>query len=246
VTDNSTKGMENRAEAVTTKASSGYPTPFRTLGIITASIFIAETVVMYLLSHLAPINETAEMFLDSFLLVLLLSPILYFFLLNPILMNRTERILLEQRLSPTDALTGLYSRQGFFTLAEHQLKIANRLKQGFFLLYARMANIKEVNIMLGREEGDHALIDIGNVLKEYFRGYDIVARIDKITFVVMQFRNPEEGVENMTARLQEKLEMHNTSGKHKYKLALNTTVVYYDPDLPCSIEDLLTEASKKL
>jgi len=56
------------------------------------------------------------------------------------LLDITDRKLNEealQKLSLADELTGLYNRRGFFTLAEQQLKIANRIKKKkycFFLL----------------------------------------------------------------------------------------------------------------
>ncbi|MFQ5586669.1 MAG: hypothetical protein ACE5GF_07600, partial [Thermodesulfobacteriota bacterium] len=95
-------------ETVSSPFSTGYPTPLRILIITLTSIFIAELVVMFLLTRLPPIPETLEMFVDSFLLVILVCPVLYFFFLSPILLNITERKLLEKKLSLTDELTCLY------------------------------------------------------------------------------------------------------------------------------------------
>ncbi|MEW6333139.1 MAG: PAS domain-containing protein, partial [Thermodesulfobacteriota bacterium] len=44
--------------------------------------------------------------------------------------------------SVTDELTGLYNRRGFLTLAEQQLRIAERTKRGFSLLFADLDGLK--------------------------------------------------------------------------------------------------------
>jgi diguanylate cyclase (GGDEF)-like protein len=186
------------------------------------------------------------MFLDSFLLVILVCPILYFFFLSPILLNITERKILEKKLALTDDLTGLYSLRGFLTVAEHQIRIANRQRQGFFLLYFSMENLSDINDTLGQQEGDRALVDIATILKEHYCDSDIIARIRAGKFTVVQFRSPDDGDETVAARLQQRLDIHNRTGHHRYKLSLNYGVVYYDPDAPRSIDDLLAEAGELL
>ncbi len=236
--------VDTADEAVKDPHPSGYPTPRRILVITLVSIFIAELIVMYLLARIPPIPETLEMFVDSFLLVILVCPILYFFFLSPILLNITERKILEKKLALTDELTGLYSRRGFFAVAEHQIKLANRQRQGFFLLHVRMDNLHEINDTLGQQEGDRALVDSATILKEHYCDSDIVARIGADKFAVVQFGSPDDGDKTVTARLQQKLDGYNRTGKNRYSLSLSAGVVFYDPDSPRSIDDLLTEAAK--
>ena len=72
--------------------------PFYLLVIIIVAIFAAETVVMFLLSVLPHFSTTAEMFVDSFMLVVLVFPLLYFFLFNPLVLHITERKRAEEGL----------------------------------------------------------------------------------------------------------------------------------------------------
>jgi PAS domain S-box-containing protein len=61
------------------------------------------------------------------------------FAVSVISKNITALKCLQDRLralSITDELTGLYNRRGFFVLAEHRLKVTERLKNGAYLLYA--------------------------------------------------------------------------------------------------------------
>lgn len=81
----------------------GHATPrrqstFYLLVIITITIFVAETVVMFLLSVFPPFSITAEMLVDSFILVVLVFPLLYFFLFNPLVLHITERDRAEEAL----------------------------------------------------------------------------------------------------------------------------------------------------
>jgi hypothetical protein len=60
----------------------------------------------------------------------------------------------------------------------------------------------------------------------------------------VQFGSPDDGDKTVTARLQQKLDGYNRTGNNRYSLSLSTGVVFYDPDFPRSIDDLLAEAGK--
>src|SRR3990170_8409814 len=86
----------------------GHATPrrqstFYLLVIITIAIFAAETVVMFLLSVFPPLSITAEMLVDSFILVVLVFPLLYFFLFNPLVLHITERESAHEALLASEA-----------------------------------------------------------------------------------------------------------------------------------------------
>ncbi|MEK6758186.1 MAG: HD domain-containing phosphohydrolase [Deltaproteobacteria bacterium] len=72
--------------------------PFYLLVIIVIAIFVAETFVMFLLSVFPPFSTTVEMLVDPFILVVLVFPLLYFFLFNPLLLHITERERAEEGL----------------------------------------------------------------------------------------------------------------------------------------------------
>lgn len=72
--------------------------PLYLLVIITIAIFVAETFVMFLLSVLPPFSTTAEMLVDSFILVVFVFPLLYFFLFNPLEKDIQEREIAEEAL----------------------------------------------------------------------------------------------------------------------------------------------------
>jgi PAS domain-containing protein len=76
--------------------------PVKTLLNIIFSIFVCEAMIMFFISVMAPISDMHALLLDSTLLVVILSPILYIFLFRPIALeiedhNRTESKLRESR-----------------------------------------------------------------------------------------------------------------------------------------------------
>jgi diguanylate cyclase (GGDEF)-like protein len=158
-----------------------------------------------------------------------------------------ERKRAEEALSAlllVDDLTGLYNRRGFFNLVEQQLKIADRTKRKMLLLFADFDDLKQINDTLGHREGDLALIEIAHVLKETFRQSDIIARIGGDEFVVLAMETDGASAEVLTARLRENLEVRNARGDRRYKLSLSVGITRYDPENPCSIDELLARADR--
>lgn len=149
-------------------------------------------------------------------------------------------------LSLTDELTGLYNRRGLITLAGQQLKMANRQKKGIYMLYADVDNLKGINDTLGHQEGDLALIEIANILKENYRKSDIIARIGGDEFVVIPVGATGGKIEDVTARFQKSIEVQNQKKNRSYRLSVSVGVSFYDPENHCSIDELLALAEKAM
>jgi diguanylate cyclase (GGDEF)-like protein/PAS domain S-box-containing protein len=163
--------------------------------------------------------------------------------------NITEFKCLQDKLrvlSITDDLTGLYNRRGFFPLAEHQLRIAARIRKGLFLFYADVDNLKEVNDKFGHLEGDQLIIKTAEVLKDNFRNSDIIARIGGDEFVIFPVEEGEGSPDIILDRLQNKINRINEETKNQYNLSLSIGKAYYDPLKPCSIEELLHQADMSM
>lgn len=165
------------------------------------------------------------------------------------MMERLKHLRLHEKLkemSVTDELTGLYNRRGFFALAEHELKMASRMKRGIYLLFGDFDKLKKINDTFGHQEGDLALIRTADILRETFRESDIIARIGGDEFVVIPINADGNDVDIIIARLQKKLEVYNTKETGRCKLSLSIGITYYDPDHPCSIDELLGQADKSM
>jgi diguanylate cyclase (GGDEF)-like protein/putative nucleotidyltransferase with HDIG domain len=157
--------------------------------------------------------------------------------------KRLEEMVQELRNQAlVDELTGLYNRRGFMFLAQQQLKLANRNKTGMLLLFADFNNLKWINDTLGHHKGDMALIETANILKETFREPDIIARIGGDEFGVLAIGSRRDSAEMLISRLQENLDSCNAKGKRRYKLSLSMGIARFDPECPCSIDELLDRA----
>ncbi len=163
------------------------------------------------------------------------------------LIARIEHAKMHERLhdiSLHDELTGLYNRRGFFTLAEHLLKTAKRQQAGLLMLYCDLDGLKGINDVLGHQKGDRALIDTANILKETFRGSDIIARIGGDEFVFIPIETTGDNREIVINRLQTAVEMDNAKSKREYKLSISIGTAYFDPLSPCTIDELLSQADR--
>lgn len=151
-------------------------------------------------------------------------------------------------MSLVDNLTGAYNRRGFFRLAKQQVEMADRTKKKMSLIYADLDHLKMINDTFGHDEGDRALIEIADILKKTFRKSDINARIGGDEFVVLAIEAPGETAGIPAVRLEENLRKRNakeTSG-HENKLSLSIGIAQYDPECPCSLDELLALADKSM
>ncbi len=157
---------------------------------------------------------------------------------------RTEDELRD--LSLEDELTKLKNRRGFLTLAEQQLKIANRTMKEMYLLYADLDDLKVINDTFGHGEGDKAIVATAEVLREAFRESDIIARIGGDEFVVLAIDAQEGKPDALTRRMKENVEAWNVRNGQKFTLSLSLGIASYNPEEPCSIQRLLCVADKAM
>jgi diguanylate cyclase (GGDEF)-like protein/PAS domain S-box-containing protein len=159
----------------------------------------------------------------------------------------TERKKMEEKLitlSITDPPTGLYNRRGFIMFAEQQLKLSDRTKRGMLLFFTDLDGMKWINDTLGHEVGDRALMEVADVLKETFRSSDIIARMGGDEFAILAIDYTDINSEIITRRLQNLIDMHNNQENRKYRLSVSVGCSFYDPENPCSIDELMAEADK--
>lgn len=149
-----------------------------------------------------------------------------------------------RQISITDDLTGLLNRRGFFTLAEQQLKVAERMQEELFLLYADLDNLKQINDNLGHDIGDQALRETADVLRNTFRESDIIGRLggDEFSVLFTSAENSIKAEKTVMARLEQHLAAYNRQNRRNYELHLSIGIVAFDKALHSSIDNLLTEA----
>ncbi len=99
-------------------------------------------------------------------------------------------------------------------------------------------------IHFGHKEGDQALLDISQILKETFRESDIIARIGGDEFVILAMNNFMLSAEKLINRFEQVLNDHPLQTKRPHRLSMSFGTACFDPKNPCSIDVLLAQADK--
>lgn len=155
----------------------------------------------------------------------------------------TERKRMEveiREMSLRDQLTELYNRRGFMTLAEQQIRAANRAKRQILLSFIDVDGMKWINDTLGHEEGDRALIDTAAILRQTFRESDIIARMGGDEFAVLAIEMTDLNPDGLSIRLQQAIDDWNAKESRPYKLDMSWGTAIYEPESSMSLDRLLS------
>ena len=95
-----------------------------------------------------------------------------------------------ERLSVTDALTGLYNRRHLMGTLANEVQRSRRLRRTFSVLLADVDHFKPYNDTHGHLAGDAALVKVAEILRQTTRAVDSVARYGGEEFVVMLIEAP--------------------------------------------------------
>jgi diguanylate cyclase (GGDEF)-like protein/PAS domain S-box-containing protein len=152
---------------------------------------------------------------------------------------QAERV---RSLAIRDELTCLHNRRGFLELARQHLRLAERAKRSAVLFFFDLDGMKPINDELGHEEGDHALREIADVLRNTFRGSDILGRLGGDEFVALLPDADASQVALFVSRVQAEITKRNALPDRKYALSVSIGGCTFDPGQPEPIEELLVKA----
>jgi diguanylate cyclase (GGDEF)-like protein len=161
----------------------------------------------------------------------------------------TELVRLREELKAltfVDDLVDLCNRRGFFTLAQQQLKLANRTKKGLYLFLISVDNLKQVNDKNGQQAADRMIVQAAQIIKDTFRKSDIIARVSNEIFAVLAIEAQSGSTDIIGERLQANLEKYNAEVTPEQALLASMATAYYDPAHPCSIDTLFGYADMLL
>lgn len=112
--------------------------------------------------------------------------------------------------STHDSLTGLYNRS-FFDQEFHRLQFSLALPVSIMMV--DVDGLKTINDTKGHDAGDKLIINVAKVLKEAFRGDDIVARIGGDEFAAILPETDENGAQHLLERIHKCRERYNTANQ---------------------------------
>ena len=164
-----------------------------------------------------------------------------------------ERILrLEQEilnLATTDALTGLLNRRAVMERIQVEISRARRSKITCSLIMLDIDHFKHVNDQHGHQVGDAVLADLGALLKQDIRPYDLVGRYGGEEFVGCLPRTGLSEASQVAERWRRAIsELRVTAQPETDAVQFTASfgVACLEPDTEEGLEDLLSRADKAL
>jgi len=118
--------------------------------------------------------------------------------------------------SLTDALTGVNNRK---SCEEYMRNIAEASKrQDFHFIMIDLDHFKQINDMYGHVQGDQALRDAANLIRNCFRKNDFVGRYGGDEFLVI---SAADNVKMLVERLEQEFSRFNNEDGRVYKLRIS-------------------------
>ena len=152
--------------------------------------------------------------------------------------SRTER----ERLSVTDALTGLHNRLRMMEVLENEVRRSRRLHHRFSVVMGDVDLFKRYNDEHGHPAGDVVLKRVAAIMRESSRDVDFVARYGGEEFLIMMPETELEGAAEFAERIRRKLAAERLPAGH-ITLSLGVSAFPIHGDAP---DQLIAEADAAL
>jgi len=170
------------------------------------AIIIVEVGIMMLFTifPLPQLDKYELAFLDAFLLGVLVTPMLYLFLLLPLQRQTINEQ--KNRFLMYDSLTGLPRRNLFRKLVEHEISKAKRESYCAAMIVIGPSDLSRINQSFGYKIGDELLSQLAKRIQATLRESDIVARLSGNEFGVLLPDTDIKLVKNIIKKISEALE----------------------------------------
>ena len=149
-------------------------------------IAVAEVVIMQIFRAFpAALNEDLAPFADSFLLIALSTPLIYYWVIRPFVQAREEAVAQMTYMAYHDPLTRLPNRRMLLEFLEKTLASCQRHGRYGALLLVDLDGFKPVNDRHGHDAGDALLRELAGQLRNTTRQEDLVCRLGGDEFIIL-------------------------------------------------------------
>lgn len=149
-----------------------------------------------------------------------------------------------ENLSLYDPLTNLFNRRAMDEFVSREVTRVNRQGTQLTFLMVDIDGFRAVNSTFGHQAGDEVLVDVAQMLKNNFRGADLLFRYGGDEFLVVMPETSEEQAEIAVRRLLRGVESWNVSGRRGFELQVNWGITAHVAG--AVIADVLREADRRL
>lgn len=150
-------------------------------------------------------------------------------------------------LSRTDELTGLCNRRAFVDGLRERTSALRKSGQSAGVLYVDLDNFKPVNDVHGHQQGDLALRELADLLRECFGDQGILARLGGDEFAVwLEPLGAEEAYDKASVLVERAKALARFSEGIDPPLSVSVGVALFDPASGESIDGLLERADQAM
>jgi diguanylate cyclase (GGDEF)-like protein len=147
-----------------------------------------------------------------------------------------------ERLSTSDALTGLYNRRYLTQRLSEELVRSYRHKGSFSVLMADVDEFKKYNDAFGHPAGDEVLKKVATILLSSTRSVDCTARYGGEEFAVLLTGTDGEVAKDVAERIRVRVEEQEFPGR---KITLSIGIAEF-PDNGQTADDVISSADEAL
>lgn len=153
---------------------------------------------------------------------------------------------LRRELATVDDVTGLPNLRGFVPIAEHHLRMADRLQVPVIFVFVRFED--HARLLAARDlDGANALArDAASVVLDAVRDADVPARIARDTLCVLLTGDAGGAETLILSRLVEAIAVHDAAREEPRSLALSVGTARYEPGSAAGLAEILEGAARGL
>lgn len=139
---------------------------------------------------------------------------------NRFIVQKTAKKLEEMCIK--DYLTGIYNRQGFFSLAGEVLEKCSENKRNIVIFSFDMDGMNTINNTYGHNEGDRAIIAVARAIENSAKNGEIVARFGGDEFVAVGEEISEDYAQKFEQSVVDELEKFNNADENRpYRVVIS-------------------------
>ena len=156
-----------------------------------------------------------------------------------------ERTMQElQNLTLMDGVTDSYNRHYMEKRISEELNRMMRFRRAMGLILIHLDNLKSINIHYGYSFGNEVLKDVSRALRQELREFDLLARYNEDSFLILLPETTEQGVKSAASRVREIIT--SLGFPKKRKLTLQPAVYTKCYNKGVKPQDVLEELDQRL
>ena len=151
-----------------------------------------------------------------------------------------------EKYATRDELTGVFNRRVGFEFLEQQIKISERSKKAFVIIFIDVNNLKKINDNMGHGFGDSLIRDVCDTIQEEIRETDVISRLGGDEFLVILPKCGIMEAEIIWNRVEERIKEINNSKMREYIISVSHGAVEYISGSGVDSDILIELADKKM